>query len=64
MEVGCQIASAARITLLALEIQAQNYVRVDAKCFLFFRECKISQISKHLYALSFTSCISVSDDGS
>jgi len=43
MEVGCQIASAVRITVLAVEIQAQKYVRVDVKCFLFFTECKISQ---------------------
>jgi len=50
MEVNCQIASAARITLLAVEIQAHKYVRVDVNCSLFFRECKISQISIHLYA--------------
>lgn len=48
MEVGGQIGSAARITLLAVEIQAQKYVRVDVKYFPFFRERKISQISKHL----------------
>ena len=49
MEVGCQIACAARITPLTVEIQVQKYVRVDVKCFLFFTECKISQISKHLH---------------
>ena len=56
MEVGCQTASAARITLLAVEKQAQKYVRVDVKYFPFFREGKISQISKHLYPHFFHSC--------
>jgi hypothetical protein len=54
MEVGYQMASAARITLLAVEIQAQKYVLVVVKCFPFFRECNISQISEHLYAHFFS----------
>jgi hypothetical protein len=49
MEVGGQTATAARMPLLAGEIQAQKYVRVFVKCFQLFRESNISQISKHLY---------------
>lgn len=50
MEVGRQVATSARMTLLAVEIRAQKYVRVYIKCFQFSKECKMSQTSKHRYA--------------
>jgi hypothetical protein len=49
MEVGGQTATPAKMPLLAVEIQAQKYVRVYVKCFQLFRDSNFSQISKHLY---------------